>query len=90
MTTYYLKAKEWFDKQPQAEKDKLPALLAGVGLALIFSQSIGVTGRPVTGYVLIALSLLIALLLGKKITLGPKYMWIPLVVIVGVVPTETS
>ena len=85
MTTYYLKAKEWFDKQPQAEKDKLPALLAGVGLALILSQSIGVTGRPVAGYVLIALSLVVALLLGKKITLGPKYMWIPLVVIMGVV-----
>ena len=89
MTTYYLKAKEWFDKQPQADKDKLPALFAGVGLGLVLAQSLVFLGRPVAGYVFIAIGLLIAVLIKKKVTLGPKWMYIPLLVIVGTVLVRT-
>ena len=89
MTIYYLRIKEWFDRQPQAEKDKLPTLLAGVGLGLVLAQSTVFLGRPVAGYIFIAFSLIVALLLGKKITLGPKYIYIPLLIIVGTVVIRT-
>jgi len=85
LTTYYLKIKEWFDRQPQADKDKLPALFAITGVGLIAAQSLVFMDRLIAAYIFIALSLIVARLLGKKITLGPKWMYIPLLTIVGIV-----
>lgn len=62
----------------------VPALLAGLGLGLILIQVIGLYDIMI-GYVLIVASVVVALAMGKRVTLGPKWAWMPLGIIVGVV-----
>ena len=60
----------------------LPAIVAGIGLAFVAMQSL-VFSMQIAGYVLIASAVFIALLQGQKVSLGPKWAYIPILLIVG-------
>jgi len=68
------------------DTDKLPALLAGLGLFLVLLQVI-IPLDTYIGYIflLMVFSILIALITKKKFTLGPLWMIIPIGIIVGII-----
>lgn len=71
------------------DADKLPALLAGVGLALVLVQVIGYIDALI-GYLFILASVVVGIATGKKFTLGPRWVVIPLGIIIGVIVARVA